>query len=85
MVKKDFNKADTTIDVTIRNHSVRPQNFPKKVTFPTYPLISSRTYAYQGVRKVSFSENFAYILNEWSLSSSIVLRRAVAYGNCKDC
>ena len=24
------------------------------------------TCAYQGVRNVSFSENFAYVLNEWS-------------------
>ena len=26
-----------------------------------------RSCAYQGVRNVSFSENFAYVLNEWSL------------------
>ena len=25
-----------------------------------------RTCAYQGVRNISFSENFAYVLNEWS-------------------
>ena len=31
-----------------------------------YPLISTRTCAYQEVRNISFSENFAYILNEWS-------------------
>ena len=29
------------------------------------PLIRTRTYAYQGVRNVSFSENFAYVLNGW--------------------
>ena len=29
-----------------------------------YPLISTRTCAYQEVRNISFSENFAYILNE---------------------
>ena len=28
------------------------------------PLIRTRTFAYQGVRNVSFSENFAYVLNE---------------------
>ena len=33
----------------------------------SYPLIRIRTWAYQGVRKVSFSENFAYVLNESSL------------------
>ena len=27
------------------------------------PLIRTRTRAYQGVRNVSFSENFAYVLN----------------------
>ena len=31
------------------------------------PLIRIRTCAYQGVRNVSFSENFAYLLNGWSL------------------
>ena len=28
-----------------------------------YPLIRKRTYAYQGIRCVSFSENFANALN----------------------
>ena len=28
------------------------------------PLISPRTCAHQGVRNVSFTENFAYVLNE---------------------
>ena len=32
----------------------------------SYPLIRTRTSAYQGVRNVSFSENFANVLNEWS-------------------
>ena len=31
------------------------------------PLISTRTCAYQGVRNVSFLENFAYVLNGWCL------------------
>ena len=39
-------------------HLVRTQNFPKKLT----------TFVYQGVRNVSFFGNFAYVLNEWSLS-----------------
>ena len=30
-----------------------------------YPLICTPTCAYQGVRKVSFSKHFAYILNGW--------------------
>ena len=35
----------------------------------SYPLICTRTYAYQGVKNVSFSENFAYVLNGWPLGS----------------
>ena len=31
------------------------------------PLICTRTCAYQWVRNISFSENFAYGLNEWPL------------------
>ena len=30
----------------------------------SYPLIRTRTCACQGVRKVSFSGNFAYVLND---------------------
>ena len=30
----------------------------------SYPLIRTRTCAYQGGRNASFSEDFAYILNE---------------------
>ena len=30
----------------------------------SYTLIRTRTSVYQGVRNVSFSENFAYVLNE---------------------
>ena len=29
--------------------------------------------AYQGVRNVSFSENFAYVLNEWSLTDVFII------------
>ena len=32
------------------------------------PLIRTRKCAYQGVRNVSFSEHFAYVLNGWPLS-----------------
>ena len=31
------------------------------------PLIRMRSCAYQGVRNVSFSEDFAYVLNGWIL------------------
>ena len=34
-----------------------------------YPLIRTRTFAYQGVRNASFSEGFAYKLNEWLFSN----------------
>ena len=40
--------------------------FSEKLTFLT-PLISTHTCAYRGVRNVSFSENFAYVLNGWPL------------------
>ena len=43
-------------------HFVRTQNFRK--TNISYPLMRTRTCVYQGVRNVSFSENFAYVLNE---------------------
>ena len=45
-------------------HAVRMQNISKN----SYPLICTRTCAYQVVRNVSLSENFAYVLNEWSQS-----------------
>ena len=40
--------------------------FSEKLTFLT-PLIRTRMCAYQGVRNVSFSENFVYVLNGWTL------------------
>ena len=47
-----------------RDHSfITCAKFPENIT---YLLIRTRTFAYQGVRNVSFSENFAYLLNEWS-------------------
>ena len=30
----------------------------------SYPLISTRTSVYQGVRTISFLQHFAYVLNE---------------------
>ena len=46
-------------------HWVHTQNIRK--TNISYPLIRTLTCAYQKVRKVSFSNSFAYTLNEWSL------------------
>ena len=53
--------------------------FSEKITKITYVCVSGvrtlffrkilRMCAYQGVRNVIFSENFAYVLNEWSLNS----------------
>ena len=40
-------------------HLVRTQNF----SITSSPLIGTRTWAYQGVRNVSFLENFGYVLN----------------------
>ena len=42
-------------------HEVRAQNFPKELLFLT-------PCAYQGVRNVTFSENFVYVLNGWFLN-----------------
>ena len=39
----------------------------------SYPLIGICTCAYQGVRNGSFSENFAYVLHEWSRSYWLIL------------
>ena len=36
----------------------------------SYPLICTLTCAYQRVGNASFLENFAYILNEWSLTAA---------------
>ena len=35
------------------------------------PLIRTRKSAYQGVRNVSFSENFAYVLHGWPLTAEV--------------
>ena len=49
-------------------HLVRTQIFPKNKHF--LQLIGVPTWAYQGIKNGSFSENCAYILHEWSLSDS---------------
>ena len=38
------------------------------------PLIRTRACAYQGVTNVSFSENFAYVLNGWFLMPKVVTK-----------
>ena len=45
-------------------------NFNQKKTNISCSLILTPTCAYQGVWKVSFSEKFAYVLDEWSLEKS---------------
>ena len=49
-------------------HLARTQNFPKKNIY--YHLIRTDTRAYEMERNFNFSENFAYVLNEWSLGSN---------------
>ena len=49
---------------TSRDHSFSTyEKFSGKLTF--LPLWYAPMCAYQGVRNVNFSENFAYVLNEW--------------------
>ena len=48
----------------------------------SYPLIRTRTCAYQGVRNVSFSENFAYVLNAWALSKLSLLKGDASWITC---
>ena len=40
--------------------------YVRKIFPKTMCLSGGKKCAYQGVRNVSFSENFAYVLNEWS-------------------
>ena len=49
-------------------HLVPSRNF---LTNISYPLVHTRTCAYKELRNVSFSENFAYVLNESFLSKII--------------
>ena len=47
------------------NYLVRTRNFPKNLhVLP--PDTHRFVCVYQGVRNVSFLEDFAYVLNEWS-------------------
>ena len=47
----------------------------------SYPLIRTRTCAYQGVRDVSFSENFANVINEGSLGRLWTLKPVLFLGS----
>ena len=49
-------------------HLVSAQIFLETNT--SYTLIRTRTCAYQGLRNISFSENFAHVLSEWPFISS---------------
>ena len=47
-------------------------------SFSTYAKFSENlTCAYQGVRNVSFSENFTNILNEWSPSDRRLIQNEI--------
>ena len=48
----------------VRNHSFSTYTKFLRKTNISYPLIRTRTCAYQGVKNVSFSGNLAYVLNE---------------------
>ena len=45
-------------------HLARTQKFSKNKTNISYPLIPTHTRAHQWVRNISFSENFARVINE---------------------
>ena len=54
------------------------ENFFEKLTFLT-PSYAQQTCAYQGIKDISFLENFAYILNEWSQRVNNVLRKIFVF------
>ena len=58
---------------------LRSQNF-WKVNI-SYPLIRTRLCAYQGAWNVSFSENFANVINEWSLGILSILLILLSFSN----
>ena len=65
MINKILNTSQ--IDKVLRGRSFSTYGkISEKLTFLT-PLIRTPMCAYQRVRNVSFSENFAYVLNEWFL------------------
>ena len=55
------------LTVSLRGHPLSTYAKFSETTNISKPLIRTRMCAYQGVRNVSFSENFAYVLNGWPL------------------
>ena len=47
----------------------------------SYPLIHPPTCAYQGVKNSSFSENFVYVPNEWSLKELTITQSQKKVGD----
>ena len=56
-------------------HLVHTQDFPKRQYFS--PLARTRTCAYQGVRNISYSEDFAYVIYEFHNVLFILLLMSV--------
>ena len=55
----------------LRDHSFNKYAKIFEKTSISYSLIRTCKCEYQGVRNVSFSEIFAYVLNEWSLNTPL--------------
>ena len=65
--------------IIMRDHSLSTYaKFPEKLTFLASWYAHVRTRAYQGLRNVSFSENFAYVLSGWSLRTEDELHKDLA-------
>ena len=73
--------SDYIISLDTKSHILRPRNYTDSVPWGSftkyvrkifrkinnsYLLICTRTCAYEGVRNVSFSENFVKVLSKWS-------------------
>ena len=68
-------KLDLKVFTSLCNIHLAHTNIFRKTNI-SYPLIGTCTYAYQGVRNISFSETFAYVINKWSLCfASKILER----------
>ena len=51
---------------------LRTQSFLKNNH--SYPLIRTHKFAYQGCKKCFFSVSFAYVLNEWTLFDTLIIK-----------
>ena len=49
--------------------------------FIIYPLIGKRLCAYQSLKNLSFSENFTYVLNGWSLPQHYLITWRLTFCN----